>query len=215
MKAFEFIGTDKVFVSQYDGVDHTQWNSTDAAISILRKGVREHCLVEQKYRCAYCRIEKKESHGLTWDVDHIIPKALYPRFLYEPKNLVVSCKACNIAKSNSDVLTRSLRANAPLPEDSESYKIVHPHIDVYSHHFEIIVVGGRFTHRPRNSHKAKETFLMCDLIRFSYAFGEWDDFNYEIVSTFADFVDRCPPNASKEQIAMFMQTLTFTVTADF
>jgi len=56
---------------------------------------------------------------------------------------------------------------------------------------------------------------MCDLVRFSYAFGEWEDFNYAIVKTFSSFVERCPKDASKEMIAAFMSTLKFTVNADF
>jgi hypothetical protein len=56
---------------------------------------------------------------------------------------------------------------------------------------------------------------MCDLIRFSYAFGEWEDFNYAIVRTFSEFVEACPPSATPEQIAAFMGTLQFTVNADF
>jgi uncharacterized protein (TIGR02646 family) len=215
MKIFEFSEPDSKFVSSYDGQNHHQWNSLGGPVAAIRKGVRDHCLAQQKYRCAYCRMEKKELHGMTWDVDHVIPKALHPQYLYEPYNLVVSCKACNIAKSDCDVLTRKLRRAEKLPVDSGSYKIVHPYFDVYSHHFELIVIRGRITHRPKNGHKAKETFLMCDLVRFSYAFGEWDDFNYAIVSSFAEFVEKCPPNASKDDIAKFMGVLTFTIQADF
>lgn len=215
MKIYQFSEAESKFVALYDGVSHQQWNELTGTVASLRKGVRDHCLAQQKFRCAYCRMEKKELHGMTWDVDHIIPKALYPVYLYEPQNLTISCKACNIAKSNSDVLTRKLRKAESLPVDPASYRIVHPYFDVYSAHFEIIVVAGRITHRPKNNHKAKETFLMCDLVRFSYAFGEWEDFDYAIVSSFAEFIERCPRDASKEEIARFIQTLTFTVMADF
>ncbi|MOA26398.1 hypothetical protein D3C78_1471900 [compost metagenome] len=160
-------------------------------------------------------MEKKENHGLTWDVEHIIPKATHPQFLYEPENLAMACKECNSAKLNKEVLSAPRLRLKKYPSNSGDYKIVHPHYDTYSEHFEIIVIEGRITHRPKNNHKAKETFLLCDLIRFSYAFGEWEDFNYAIVSKFSRFVESCPKDATKEQIAAFMRTLTFTVNADF
>lgn len=215
MRPVVFSGNNLNYVNRYDGVSHAEWNQTEGPIVELRKIIRGHYLVEQRYRCAYCRMEKKENHGLTWDVEHIIPKAVYPRFLYEPLNLAMVCKECNIAKLDKNVLCRGLSRNAPLPVNPEAYTIVHPHHDQYSEHFEIIVVSGRITHRPKNNHKAKETFIMCDLVRFSYAFGEWDDFNYAIVRTFSEFVEACPPSATPEQIAAFMGTLRFTVNADF
>ena len=215
MQPVVFAGADLDYVIRYDGSSHSEWNRTEGPVVALRKSIRVHYLREQRYRCAYCRMEKKENHGLTWDVEHIIPKAVYPRFLYEPLNLAMVCKECNIAKLDQEVLYRPLRAGLPLPDRSEDYKIVHPHFDIYSEHFEIIFVGGRVSHRPRNNNKAKETFLMCDLIRFSYAFGEWEDFDYEVVKKFSDFVDSCPPDASPGQISAFMRTIKFTDNRDF
>ena len=215
MRPVVFVGDNLNYVNRYDGVSHTEWNQTDGPIVELRRTIRTHYLAEQKYRCAYCRMEKKENHGLTWDVEHIIPKAVYPRFLYEPLNLAMVCKECNTAKLDKSVLHRALSPRASLPINSDAYTIVHPHHDKYSEHFEIIIVAGKITHRPKNNHKAKETFIMCDLVRFSYAFGEWEDFNYAIVKTFSEFVEACPPNATPGQISAFMGTLRFTVNADF
>ncbi|MBX8609508.1 hypothetical protein K5D65_20170 [Pseudomonas cichorii] len=215
MRPLIFSGNNLTYIARYDGVTHLEWNQTTGPVVEIRKAVRAHYLKEQRFLCAYCRMEKKEEHGLTWDVEHILPKSVYPRFLYMPLNLAMVCKECNIAKSDKDVLYRALSPRAELPINSEAYKIVHPHHDKYSDHFEIIVVEGKITHRPKNNTKAKETFFMCDLIRFSYAFGEWEDFNFAIVKTFSDFVELCPKDASKEMIAAFMGTLRFTVNADF
>ncbi|SEQ55808.1 TIGR02646 family protein [Pseudomonas sp. NFACC02] len=215
MQPVVFAGADLAYVVRYDGISHQEWNRTDGPVAELRRTVRVHYLRQQGYRCAYCRMEKKENHGLTWDVEHIIPKSVYPRFLYEPLNLAMVCKECNIAKLDQDVLHRRVGPGAVFPSRSEDYKIVHPHFDRYSDHFEMIVVGGRISHRPRNPLKAKETFLMCNLVRFSYAFGEWEDFNYEVVKRFSEFVESCPPDATRQQITSFMQTLRFTVNGDF
>lgn len=209
-----FEGESLTYVNRYDGVMHDEWNLTTGPILGLRKTIRAHYLKEQKYRCAYCRMEKKEDHGLTWDVEHVIAKSTHPRFLYEPLNLAMVCKECNISKSNQNVLSKSLSPKS-FPSHSNEYKIVHPHFDRYSDHFEVIIVGGRITHRPRNDHKAKETFIMCDLVRFSYAFCEWDSFDHAIVEEFDRYVRRCPDTARPNQVADFMKTLTFTINADF
>ncbi|HCG0853730.1 TPA: HNH endonuclease [Pseudomonas aeruginosa] len=203
------------FIERYDGENHNEWNETTGEITTLRNTVRAHYLQQQNFRCAYCRIEKKEHHGLTWDVEHIIPKATHPNFLYTAQNLALACKECNIAKGNKEVLTQPRARLRDFPTRSEDYKIVHPHFDTYSDHFELTIVGGKIRHRAKNSHKAKETYIICDLIRFDYKYAEWDNFDLTIVKRFSDFVNKCPPNATKEQISSFMSTITFTANVDF
>lgn len=215
MKSIVFSGADLHFINQYDGVSHDQWNATRGPIVLVRSSLRDHYLREQKFRCAYCRMEKKERHGMTWDVEHIIPKATHPQFLYEPKNLAMACKECNLAKKDKEVLVRPRRAIREYPVDKDEFKIVHPHFDKYSDHFEIISVQGRITHRPKDAYKGKETFIVCELIRFSYAFAEWDAFDVAIVEQFSGFIERCPADATKDEICRFMRTLSFTIQADF
>lgn len=215
MRAIIFDGDDLAHIQKYDGRSHAEWDETTGPIVKIRASLRKHYLKEQSFRCAYCRQEKKESHGLTWDVEHIIPKSTHAKFLYEPLNLAMACKECNIAKGNADVLKIKLRTNQGIPNRSEAYTIVHPHHDRYSDHIEVTQVKGKITHRPKNKHKAKETFIMCDLIRFSYEFAEWDDFDYAITEEFGQFIERCPATATPQQIGSFIRTLRFRVNADF
>lgn len=215
MESVVFTGQLLEYIEEYDGVSHSVWNSTAGPIVEVRAFVRLHYLKEQKFRCAYCRIEKKETHGLTWDVEHIIPKSTHPNFLFHPQNLAIACKECNSAKDNHEVLVRPRKRLSTYPLQKEDYRIVHPHFDVYSDHFEITSVNGRIRHRAKNDHKARETYIICNLIRFDYSYAEWEDFDAAIVEPFANFIERCPPDATKEQISAFMRTITFAVAADF
>jgi len=215
VRAIIFGGDDLIHIQEYDGISYKEWDKTTGPIVKLRASLRKHYLAEQSFRCAYCRQEKKERHGMAWDVEHIIPKATHARFLYEPLNLAMACKECNIAKGDTNVLKKKLRANQGLPTESDEYIIIHPHHDRYSDHIEITRVNGKVAHRPKNKHKAKETFIICDLIRFSYEFAEWDDFDCAIAEEFGRFIERCPPTATPQQIGDFIKTLRFRLEADF
>lgn len=215
MKKVEYKDSIKDFVDRYDKVSHHIWNDTKGEIVNVRKHIREHYLGEQKYRCAYCRIEKKESHGMTWDIEHILPKSLFPEFLFEPENLAVACKECNTPKDNENILSAPTKRFTGFPGNSDAYAIVHPHFDVYSKHFEIVVVGKRRSYRMLNKHKARFTYIACNLSRFDYQYAEWDCFDTEIVSRFSEFLDRCPKNATPQEIKRMLGHMQFVENADF
>lgn len=215
MHKVTFCGADAAYIACYDGLDHTQWNRTSGPIVGIRSTIRGHYLREQRYLCAYCRMEYKQRHGLTWDVEHIIPKAMHPQYLYDPENLALACKECNQSKDNLNVLGAGVSTKGILPDRQSDYLIIHPHFDKYSDHMEIAVIERKIFHRPKNKGKGKETFLLCDLVRFSYAFGEWEDFNFAIVKTVSDFISRCPKDATAAEISRFVSTIKFTEEVDF
>lgn len=215
MKKVEYQGSIQTFVESYDKVDHTIWNATEGEIVHVRKHIREHYLSEQKYMCAYCRIEKKEDHGMTWDIEHILPKSLFPAFLFEPENLAIACKECNIPKGDNNILSNHKAKPSELPKCSKDYSVVHPHFDTYSDHFEITKVGNRRIYRALNNHKAKTTYIFCNLIRFDYQYSEWECFDDALVTEFSSFLDRCPSDATPNEIKRMLRHLKFTENADF
>lgn len=214
MKPITFTGADAAFVKGYNGIDHKIWNENVGPIVALRHSIRTHYLDEQHFMCAYCRMRKREQHGLTWDVEHVIPKATYPGFLFEPKNLALACRECNLSKWDKPVLYKPVKGKK-YPDNGDLFTIIHPHYDVYSDHMEIAVLADKIFHRPKNKEKGKETFIICDLIRFAYEFAEWKDFNYAIVKEVSEYIKNCPVDATKDEIQRFMCTLNFTVEANF
>lgn len=215
MRKVLYSGDVKTFVDSYDKKSYFIWNEKVGEIVAVRKFIRDHYLLEQSFRCAYCRIEKKEAHGATWDIEHILPKQKYPQFLLEPENLAIACKECNGPKDDTNLLVSKRTNMTALPNSSEDYLIVHPHFDIFSDHFELTVLGGRRSYRVLDNKKAKRTYLACDFFRFDYKFCEWDCFDHEIVKEFSDFLDHCPPDSDPKEIKRMLGHISFVLNVDF
>jgi hypothetical protein len=200
-------GAIKDFVDAYDKVDHNLWNGTAGPILAVRKYIRDHYLIQQGYRCAYCKIEKKEEHGYTWDIEHILAKSIYPEFLFHPENLAIACKECNNPKDDHDILV-GVRS-VSYPRGVGRYKIIHPHFDVYEDHIEIAVVDGRRIYRVLNNGKGKATYTLCNLSRFDYKYAGWDSFDSAMVAEFSRFLDNCPADANPAEIKRMLGHLSF------
>lgn len=79
---------------------------------------------ETKEKCAYC--ESKVTHIYPGDIEHIIPKSIYPRLTYTWSNLTLGCywcnnkkrdfldKACKLLNPYKDKTREHLRAFGPL-----------------------------------------------------------------------------------------------------
>ncbi len=210
-----FSGEHQVFVDAYDKQSYTIWNAKDGQVAATRKFIRAHYMEAQEYRCAYCRIDKKEGHGMAWDVEHILPKSLYPAFLFEPGNLSLVCKDCNTAKGNVEVLCKPNMKLKEMPCGKQDYLIVHPHFDTYSEHFEVSIVAGRRRYRTLNSGKAKFTYINCNFFRFDHQFAEWESFDAALVEKVSEFLDRCPADANPMEIKRMLGHLKCETKVDF
>jgi hypothetical protein len=96
--------------------------------------VKKYYIEQQEQRCYYCRVPIVVNHAAVWDLEHIVSAAKYPRFSYDTRNLLVSCKTCNGKKLEKEVLVPGARGRAVLPVDSNDYLIPHPYLDVYGDH---------------------------------------------------------------------------------
>ncbi|MDS7927682.1 hypothetical protein [Acinetobacter sp. V115_6] len=154
------------YINSYDGLNYKIWNTTQGIMVKIRKEIRDHYRVEQNYKCCYCRQQNLQDHGGVWDCEHILPKAIYPKFLFEPLNLVLSCKECNIAKEKykNDLIKITIDDYSI---NSEDYRIIHPHFDIYEDHIEVLVLEGSNLFKIKeNSEKGKFTYKCCNLVRF-------------------------------------------------
>ncbi len=68
-------------------------------------------------------------------------------------------------KKNPLLIT--LDSGAPYPENTVSYKIIHPHFDSYNEHITLRKDKKGRSYHEVITDKGRETFLMCNLIRFS------------------------------------------------
>lgn len=125
--------------------------------------------------CCYCSHEL-QSHGRTFDAEHIIDKSTFPQFMFEVNNLAASCVICNSHKSAKCVLSAGEAAPPPtVPVSSDAYLIVHPHLDEWGDHF-YFDEGGRVVARP-GSAKGKATMNICkiysmNLVRLATSFQQ-------------------------------------------
>ncbi len=102
----------------------------------IKKNIKDFYIISQGYVCPYCRQKIEVDHNAVWDAEHIIPKDKFPRFLFSPLNLCVSCKDCNLEKSNKNILKNDKRKT--LPTKSDDYIFIHPHLDFYENHIKIM-----------------------------------------------------------------------------
>lgn len=63
-----------------------------------RPEIKAELIVETQGKCAYC--ESKITHIYPGDIEHIIPKSLFPRLTFTWNNLTLGCYWCNNKKRN-------------------------------------------------------------------------------------------------------------------
>lgn len=149
------------------------WDSTDDGdMEDVKKFIKDHYKIAQNYRCPYCQQKIEVEHNGSWDAEHIIPKDTHPQFMFEPRNLCVSCKDCNLIKLNKRVLKNQKRVT--FPDAADDYLFCHPHYHSYFDHVNIIEEAGFYLPKTRHGVHLVE---ICGLLRFvlKYADCEWDD----------------------------------------
>lgn len=89
-----------------------------------RQDIKDAVKLETNEKCAYC--ESKVTHIYPGDIEHIIPKSIYPRLTFTWSNLTFGCYWCNNKKRNflskgcmllnpyKDITKNHLRAFGPL-----------------------------------------------------------------------------------------------------
>ena len=80
-------------------------------------------------------------------------------------NLCLSCKMCNTKKSIKTVYNLPHSQVVDFPTTSDGYKIIHPYLDQYSDHIEIV---DDILYRGITS-KGRETIKLCVLNRYQLA----------------------------------------------
>lgn len=146
------------------------WGETNSGRwGILKKNLKDYYIGAQGYQCPYCLQIIEVAHNAVWDAEHIIPRVTHPQFSFEPYNLCVSCKDCNLAKHDKKVVYARVKDKFSVNPDD--YLICHPHFDEYSDHIKVISVAGFYM--PRTA-KGKNLIEMCGLLRFLFKFSGFE-----------------------------------------
>lgn len=196
----------KSFIDSYDKINYQLWNDEgNKDVKKFRSLIRNHYLSEQKLTCFYCKQYIFSTNGLHWQVEHILPKSLFPQFLFEPKNLIVICPDCNREKGNQNPHIDGDRVcgQQTYPSASGRFKIIHPFFDNYEEHIK----RTRSNHCDYPDHyfftacgpKAKATFRIFDLDRFNRNFAGFPDMSGKQVQTIDDLIELDLSTATFEQ----------------
>ena len=109
--------------------NHKDWSLSK--YEALKKKIKFHYSVVQNDACAYCR-EPIRFDGYGEPIEHIVPKNIAPEWMFEAKNLCISCYGCNTKKSVTNTLLKPYNAGDSYPTTSKDISIVHPHFDSFS-----------------------------------------------------------------------------------
>lgn len=102
----------------------------------LKKKIKTKYLKDQTDRCAFCRAYV-EADGFYEPLEHIVAKTIKPKWIFNPKNLVVACDPCNNLKHTEKTLSDNYDGGDDYPESAEFYSVFHPHFDEWNDHLEI------------------------------------------------------------------------------
>ncbi len=157
--------------------NHKSWSDVD--LNIIKESIKRHYHSVQGGVCPYCKRQLNSTHGRHWDIEHIIPRSQTPSFMFEPKNLCMSCVDCNSEKSDKKV-TNSI-AKKTYPIKSTQYSIIHPHLDCYEDYL-LVIEAGLFYYPLKP--KGRKTVEVCGLNRFyEFAgFGNNEDIFQKIIA---------------------------------
>mgnify|MGYP002518652120 FL=1 len=138
------------------------WESQSKGIVSFKNNLREHMFYQQKFRCAYCRLEVSIATSFL-QREHIVPKISYPQWMFLSQNLCIACDKCNNYKWDKEVLNDPNTID--YPSNSDAFKIIHPFIDRYSDHIDVaedMIYKGK-------TEKGKFTIATCHLYRIDLA----------------------------------------------
>jgi hypothetical protein len=104
----------------------------------LRRKIKDHFMAVDVPCCCYCRLSMSPWHRITIDVEHVLPKQQFPRFTFDPRNLNISCKRCNMEIKGTDIAFYLGQANEAAPFRSQLYSFAHPNLDAPNDHLQIL-----------------------------------------------------------------------------
>lgn len=106
------------------------WDKGDAATKGIKRHINQHCLEQQRCKCAYCETLLQKGENF---IEHFAPKGLYRDYTFLPLNLTVSCGRCNSTSIKGE---RDTIKNKPAQKQyrNNDFTIVHPYLDNTDEH---------------------------------------------------------------------------------
>ena len=137
-----FSAVEKASMQAASLVGHTAWDRNPTLVTLKVK-IKDFGLIKTEDRCCYCGRNIHGEFRMVIDIEHILPKSIFPKLMFNGKNLSASCKRCNmnIKKSKIDFLNGISDRHTGTLLRSRYYKIIHPNLDNYDSH--ILLISGQ------------------------------------------------------------------------
>ncbi|MNK02260.1 hypothetical protein D3C87_200800 [compost metagenome] len=151
--------SDILLIEQIIGDDGKNWS--DKRLQPIKDKIKAY-LKDKDCSCCYCRRSFHGEFNYVIDIEHILPKSIFPIYEFYPKNLNIACKRCNmeIKKARIDFLNNSKIELNDL-HDPLNYKFPHPNFEIYEDHLKLISnINGnaKLTYYQINTSGSKGTF---------------------------------------------------------
>jgi hypothetical protein len=90
--------------------------------------------------CCYCRKNTTGEFNMVLDIEHILPKSKFKNHIFQPLNLSMSCKRCNMNVKREDTsFIVDMELIVTNPFISNNYKFIHPNLDSYFDNLKYLV----------------------------------------------------------------------------
>jgi len=124
---------------------HTAWDK-NARLKTLKRKIKKFGKIKTANQCCYCMSNNYGEFAMVLDIEHILPKSIFPKYMFTGKNLAISCKRCNMQIKKADVsfLAHHITGTSRRVFRSRYYSFIHPNLDFYeSHLHRCVVQNGR------------------------------------------------------------------------
>lgn len=150
----------------------------DELVAEIKNKIKDYFTDNDISQCCYCGTIFKGVHRISIDIEHILPKGKYRPLTFDPRNLNVACKKCNLTSKGQkiDFLNDPVVMGTDY-YNSSHYKFIHPNIDVYNDHLKII------TSRNGNNILHKYIVKNEDKGRYTYNYFHLEDFEINFINT--------------------------------
>lgn len=112
----------------------------------VKTKIKDFCRVRQGQQCCYCRRPMNGEFKMVIDIEHILPKSKFEKYMFNLTNLAAACKRCNMPLKREDAsFFKGNQNDSDTHFVSENYEFIHPNLDDYFLHLEYLVkiVNGK------------------------------------------------------------------------
>ncbi|TDQ18602.1 uncharacterized protein (TIGR02646 family) [Algoriphagus boseongensis] len=159
---------EQAIINRLKPLDGSEWDGNIKSGCSVTKAERDKLVTDIKTKletiqgsyCIYCGIHSDYRGHL--QREHILSKSSrnYPNFMFEPRNLVLACRVCNMDLKR----TKDFGSKERIKYRKNTFSIIHPYIDDFNRHLKFFGSGHQvLIQKMPYSRKGKKTIEVFEL----------------------------------------------------